>query len=331
MDNFTTALQIQQPIFNLDAIYARSATGLKQQAREAMLSRTRQAVRLHVKKAYYGLILARENVHAIDEALQSARAHYREARLALNEGLVTWAEVLAAEVRVLELEGKLIEAQNQMAGASDQLKFLLGLKDESTLIPSDSLSLPQNSLMGDHKNLLPLQRQDLRALQFQAQAVNRQVWMKRSGWFPKVNAFATVEWNASQAFARDASNWSVGFQLQWNLFDGLGHWGRVKQAAAQATEMETRIRQLQEKINLELRNAERAVVAAKKRVRIATSAVQQARESLRIVEARYEQGLEKTSDLLDAEARYTQAKVRLLQAKHDYNLAISELEFTRGQ
>ncbi len=330
IDNFTTAFQIQQPVFNLDAIFGKSAAHLKKKASEAIWQRTQQAVKLQVKKAYFALILAQENLSTIQEALQSARAHHKDAQLAYQEGLVTKADVLAAEVRVLELEEQRIEAENQISSAGDNLKFLLGLKEDTRIIPSDSLGIPSTSIAEVDENFALTQRYDLRAVRLQAQATRRVTWMKRSGWLPRLNAFATIEWNAAQAFSKDASNWSVGFQLQWNLFDGLGHWGRTRQAVAQASEMETRVHQLQEQAKMELHKARRAVQAAKKRLQVATTAVKQAQESLRIVEARYEEGLEKTSDLLDAEARLTQAKLRLLKAKHDYNVALSELEFARG-
>ncbi|MCB0287888.1 MAG: TolC family protein, partial [Calditrichaeota bacterium] len=50
-----------------------------------------------------------------------------------------------------------------------------------------------------------------------------------------------------------------------------------------------------------------------------------------ITEQRYREGLEKTSDLLDREAMFTNAKLRLLKAKHDFQLAVSQLNFATGQ
>jgi outer membrane protein TolC len=65
-------------------------------------------------------------------------------------------------------------------------------------------------------------------------------------------------------------------------------------------------------------------------VGVAEKAVLHARESLRIVEARFEQGLEKVSELLDREAARTNAELRLQRAMYDFKVARSELKFHLG-
>lgn len=329
--NFATAFQVQQPLLNLDAIYGKSAAHLAVKAREESLKRVREAVNLQVKKAYYGLILARENAQAIEEALSSARRHLNDARAAFDQGMATQADLLAAKVRLAELEEQQISAQHTIANASDGLKFVIGIQDERLVVPEDTLTVPQKPQPHFDGQAQVTDRSDLRALHFQTLAARRNLGMKRSGWLPRVNAFGTVEWNASQAFSKNASNWALGVQLQWKLFDGLGHWGRAKQAKAQVEEAQVHLRQAEEQAKLEMRKAQRAVEAAKERIQVAQTAVEQARESLRIVEERFKEGLEKTSDLLDKEVALTHARLRLLKAKHDYNVAISEMQFALGE
>ena len=70
--------------------------------------------------------------------------------------------------------------------------------------------------------------------------------------------------------------------------------------------------------------------AAEKRVQVAQSAVDMAQESHRIVEERFRQGLEKTSDLLDKETVLTNTRLRYLKARYDFTIAVSELQFALG-
>ncbi|MFQ5751346.1 MAG: TolC family protein, partial [bacterium] len=116
----------------------------------------------------------------------------------------------------------------------------------------------------------------------------------------------------------------------WQLFAGFGNRGRAKQAAAQVQEVQVQYRQAEEQAKLEVRKAQRAVNAANARIRVAQKAVEQATESHRIVTERYQQGLEKTSNLLDKEVALTHAKLRFLKARHDYAIALSELQFALG-
>ncbi len=330
-DNFSTTFQVQQPVLNLDAIYGKSAASLGVAARKAAARRVEETILLNVKKAYFGLVLATEKLRAIEDALRSARRHRDDAKAAFQQGLVNQADYLGAEVRLSELEEQRITASHEIANASDALKFLMGIEDEARIVPTDTLSVPDSLPAATSLASLGSTRADLQAIAFQKKAANRNLWMKRSSWVPRLNAFGAVEWNASQAFSKDASNWAVGFQLKWQLFEGFGKFGRAKQAAARHEQAEVQYRQAEEKARMEVRRARRALQAARQRLEVARSAVDQARESLRIVEARFAQGLEKTSDLLDKEVALTNAKLRLLKAKYDVTISASELNYALGE
>ncbi len=331
LDNFTTSFQVEQPILNFDAIYGKSAAGLGVKASQEAARRAQETVALHVKKAYYGLILARERVNTLDAAIRSAEAHRDNAKLAYEQGLVTHADYLTAEVRLAELREQRITAHHDVANASDMLRFMTGIQQPVMLSPTDSLALPAVTLSEAEGTPAITKRADLRALRFQTRAARRSLWMQRSGWFPRLNAFGAIEWNAASAFSDDATSWVVGLQLEWKLFDGLGHFGRAKAASAQRQIASVRLQQAEEQAQLEVRKAQRAVKAARDRIEVAEKARQQAREALTMTEARFEQGLEKTADLLDREAAFTGAGLRLLKARHDYIIAVNELEYAAGE
>lgn len=329
IDNFTTAFQIRQPILNLDAIYGKSAARMGVKARKAGLARTREAIALEVKKAYFGLILARENLRAIEEAVQSAQSHRDDAKVALEQGLINEADYLAAEVRLGELKEQRITAEHQVANASDGLKFVMGIRDAALIVPTDSLAAPKEMLDTEKQNIAA--RSDLQALQFKSTAARRNIWMKRSNWVPRLNGFGGVEWNAGEAFQDDASSWAFGVQLEWKFFNGLANFGKSKQASAEAEVAAVEYRQAEEQAKLEVRQARRALKAAEQRIAVAQTAVTQARESHRITAERFKEGMVTTSDLLDKEVALTNAKLRYLKAKHDHAIAVSELQFALGQ
>ncbi len=330
LDNFATSLQVRQPIFNLDAFYGKSAASLEVEARKESAGRVRQFVSLNVMKAYYGLVLAYQNTSAIQEAVRRAERHRSDAKIAFDQGMVTRADLLAAEVRLAELREELISAKNLQQNASDQLSFLIGLQD-AAIFPTDSLAAVTDREPGDSLERLAALRPDLRAFQLRLKASHRNAMMARSGWVPRLNAFGSVEWNASEAFSKDASNWAIGFQLQWQVFDGFGIWGRSRQASAQSEEAAIRFRQASESARLEVRRAQRSLASARGRIRVAESALAQADESLDITGARFQQGLAKTSDLLDREVARTGAKLRLLRARYDLTISQAELRYALGE
>src|SRR5690606_29319458 len=77
--NVSAATVVEQPLINVDAWYGRRAATRAADAARASEAWTRSGTQLDVVRAYYGAVLAREMVGALDTALISARAHLRQA------------------------------------------------------------------------------------------------------------------------------------------------------------------------------------------------------------------------------------------------------------
>jgi outer membrane protein TolC len=333
IDNFATAVELKQPLFNPDAILGKRAAGLASKAGELSLVRTEEAVSLEVEKAYYGLALSRSNLSTIDDAVRSAESHLRELEAAYGKGLVSESDLLASRVRLAEFEERRLTAGLNIANASDHLKYLLGIDDDAELIPSDPLDLGESEIAVPDvpAGTVPENRSDLLALKYRSEAARKSAWAQRADWLPRMNAFGSTEWNDAGAFGTGKNHWTAGVVLEWKILDGLGRVGRADQAHARAAAARTHYSEARARSGLEVRRAHRSLLTAKERVDVARKAVAQSRESLRIVEARFQQGLERVSDLLDRDAANTNAELRLQQATYDYKVARSELEFYLGR
>jgi outer membrane protein TolC len=82
---------------------------------------------------------------------------------------------------------------------------------------------------------------------------------------------------------------------------------------------------------MQVRQTYRGLLTARERMDVAEQAVEQSGESLRIVEARFQKGLERVSDLLSGQSAYTDAQLRLQRAMYDFKVARSELQFYLGE
>jgi outer membrane protein TolC len=330
IDNFSTSFQIEQPLINVDAIYGKSAISSAVKAKKFELLRTEEAIKLEVEKAYFGLILAHQKLLTIQKAHESLSEHYREVEAASEKGLVNDADLLATEVRLGDLKEQLIIAENDILNIADGLKFLLGIEDEIIIQPTDSLVIWENIPEFATLDTLPRQRSDLMALEYSLSAARRNSKMQATGWFPRLNLFGSADWHSNQAFGQDGTNWTVGAQLHWNVLDGLGRYGRLKKANAEKEEVYQRYKEAIAKSSNEVKQAYRNLRSAKKRIEVAQTAVKQAKESLRIIQERFNAGLERSSELLQKESAYTGARLRLTKAKYDFKIAHSELVFYTG-
>ena len=330
--NFATVIRLEQPIINIDAINGKRSAGSAKKAGEYALYRTEETIALEVEKAYYGLILSNGNLATIDDAVETARIHYNEVKSAHDKGLVSKADLLSSQVQLAEMVEHRLTAELNIANASDHLKFLLGLEELAEIIPTDSLFVPEADRMVTEVPLdtVPTGRSDLLSLHYQNEAASRGVWRSRGEWIPRLNAFGVTEWHDEDIFGTNKNHWTVGVLLEWSVFDGLGQWGRKNQANALAAATRIRYREAQARSSMEVRQAYRGLVTAGERMDVAEQAVEQSRESLRIVEARFQKGLERASDLLARESAYTGAQLRLQRAMYDFKVARSELQFYLG-
>jgi len=329
INNFNTAIEVQQPILNLDAIWGKSAAAAAAEGREFGLKRTEEAISLGVEKAYFGIVLAKQKLVAIDKALASTQTYALEAKASFEKGLITEADLLAAQVRLSELKEQKLVAENDIRNASDMLRFLLRIEETVILEPTDDLTIP-NNLPQTNLQEAPTERSDIKALESFEHAASRKEKMECLGWVPRLNAFGRYDWNGDEIFGNQGDNWTLGVSMQWNIFDGLGRLGRVRQAAAEAYEMRVKYEEAKEQGTVEVRQAFRNLQSAKARVEIAQKSVGQAESSYKIASQRFGEGLQRPSEMLTSEAMLTNARLRLLKAKYDFRIATSELRFYSG-
>ena len=330
-DNFTTRIQVEQPLLNLDGFFERRAASRAVRAARERTERTREVMAFQVKKAYFGLILAGEQLDVIDAALAAARKNARQAENLFQEGLITRADVLAARVRVLDLESRRTEAASRRSTAADQLRFLLGIDIPVPIHATDALTQeapPQDTLTAAAANR---RRSDMQALRHRADAARQQVRARWTSFVPRLTARGTYAWNDDTAFGTDAAGYTVGASLTWSLFDGFRQIGRAQEAEANLHRAEIALERQALKNEVEITEAQRDLAATRQRIRQTEAAVEQAEESLRIRSDRYAEGLERTSDLLQAEATLAERRLARLQALYRHNITLYRLELLTEQ
>jgi outer membrane protein TolC len=327
ISNFTTAVEIRQPVFNPDGLYRRKAAGYQVRAAGEALDRTQAAVDLQVKRAYFLVETARRRVSVVDSALASARRNRDRIRDLHEQGLVDRADLLGGDVRVLELESDLEQASADARSAADRLSWLLGIDEPVEF----DLTTPLTRLSIDVTALDPAAsvrtRSDVRALALRADAARTELRSRKSTFLPRLNVFGGYELNDETAFGANGESWQAGFSLSWKLFAGLDQAGAVRQAAASLNRAEIAVRDAQMQAAVELRSELRNLEAARKRLDQTTRAVEQAREAFRIRSDRFEQGLVQAPDLLQAEVALARQRLALLNALYEHNLIIHRLEY----
>lgn len=327
--NFQTAVEVQQPLYNRDAMIGRAAASADRKSLVHMLQRTGDAISLEVKKAYYGLILAKKNLHAVNSSISAMKANDRQARRAYEKGLITKSDKLSTAVRLSELAEQKMIIQDEIIAAEDGLRFLLGLTSDKVIDPVDGLNVTSVVIPDDEPGLR-VERADLKALEARLEAAGYQYKMAKAQWLPRVNAFVQQNWNDDDFAGLVNHNWALGVNLQWTVFDGYASIGKAREAKAGEMEVRYTYEEAKEKGLYEIRKAYRMLRTAKARIRVAEQSLREAKVSLDFIGERYRSGLAMTFELLGREQAYTYAQMRLNKAKYDLIIAKSELDYYTG-
>ena len=327
--NFQTGIEVQQPLFNRDAMIGRAAASADRKSQEYMLDRTSDAISLEVKRAYYGLILAKKNLLAVNRSITAMKAHDNEARKAYQKGLITKSDKLSTAVRLSELAERKMIIQDEITAAEDGLRFLLGLSSNEVIEPVDGLNAAA-VVIPDEEPELRVERADLKALEARLEAAGYQYEKARAQWLPRVNAFMQQNWNDDDFAGLVHHNWTLGVNLQWAVFDGYASIGKAREAKAGEREVRYAYEEAKEKGLYEIRKAYRMLRTAKARIRVAEQSLREAKVSLDFIGERYRSGLAMTFELLGREQAYTYAQLRLNKAKYDLIITKSELDYYIG-
>ncbi len=331
IDNVGAGAVAEVPLFNGDAWLGRRAGRLAADAAHAQRDWTRMGTRTDVVRAYFGSLLALEQVATLDTALRSADAHVAQAQSLVRNGLATRSDALLAEVRRGEVAVRLAEARSAARIARWRLALVLGSPGDTALAlpvalpPADRVRAL--AAAGDGAAGL---RADVLAARLGSRAAAADERRTLALWLPRVNGFGRLDWNSPSALFGGKRAWTAGVMVQWSPFAGASELAERRAAAGRRAVAETRREAAEAQAALEAASASSRVQVALERLDIAERSVAQAAEAHRIVGRKYEGGLAGVTELLDALAAETAARLGFSAARYELIEALAVDRQARG-
>lgn len=328
--NLSGGVIAEVPLINPDVWLGRSAAAAAGRAADASARWTRQATRLDVARAYYGGLLAREQVAALEAGHAAARSHVRRAESMLGQGLVTRSDVLLAEVRAGEVETRLLQARGEAALSTRQLAMAIGLPDDTTFSLPGSLPPVERVRALADQAIDTRQRADVEAAHFGRDAARRDVRRATGLLLPRLNSFARWDWNDAGGLYAGRPSWTVGVMASWSLFSGAGELVERRAARARSASADAMAEAADARARLEIAERRTELEVALASLQIAERAVGQAEEAARIVARKYEGGLGTVTELLDASAVEIRTRLELAAATYGTIIAVGALRLAHG-
>lgn len=324
--NVVGGVMLDVPVFNADALAGWRAARAAADASAAAQDWTTTTTRAHVVRAWFGSVLAVEQVTVLEQARGAAEAGVRQVDAMVRQGLVTRADALQASVRAGDVAAALLQARSEAESAQQQLALLLGrATGERLAVPS---TLPADSVLRrvaaedtlatapDRFASPDATRGDVRAAQFARLAARADEQRALGTLVPRLNGFARYDYNSPATLFAGKPNWTIGVMGSWSLFGGASELADVAGARARRRAATTGEEAARSAARLEADAAARAVRVALERLDLAALTASQSREAFRLVDKRYLGGLATIAERLAAEAAATSAALAHAAARY---------------
>lgn len=311
------------------ATAGRNAAKAGAEAADLDLRAAHHRLAAEVVRAALNLRKAREAVTAVEGGVRAYEAAVSAARARFEAGQLLKADLLSLEVQLAQTREALTSARHGAALAARAFHFILGHEPSAEPVELDAadpalarLVVPDTSDFSARPELL--------GLQARVRAAEAMVAAARGARRPTVNAFASYQYDQGWQTDRHGDSWLAGVAFDLNVFDGGTTAGEIRRRSADLTEVKEMLRKATLGIGLEVEQARLAHASAVERLAVSADAVAQAEESGALSRARFEKEALLTADLIGAEGRLLEARLRRTVAAADERLALVELRLALG-
>ena len=329
ISNLQSQLMIHQPVLNPDVLSMKSAAISKTKAFEQQVLSTEHMLRYQVEQTYLGLQLTYEVEQVLLNANGTAKANLSLVQDNVDVGYLHQVDALSVEVRINQIENQLFEARSNIQNASDQLSFFMNHDLGTQYLPTERLSDDLVEIL--IADTLLNHRSDVKAMGFQIEAQQHMLDALDKSKLPRINAMGSYEVNNSLDFAEGQHGFMVMVQASWSIFDGKRNKQKTQKAMIELEKNRAHLNQLRSKKQLDLQHCKRSMKESRNTIRLTERAILQSKEYLRVKTDRFEEGLEKTTDLLMAETAVVQKEMDYVKAIYHFKLAQAELNYLLEQ
>jgi len=319
----------------------------------------------NVEDAYWNLVFNIENLKVKQQSLELAIELLEKNRRSVEIGKLAPIEIKSAEAEVATREADILQAQALVGNSEDYLKLIINLNAGSQevdqgIIPTDTPVIEKKEITVEQAIQTAFQyRPDLQEKKIDIENKTIEVKYAKNQLLPDLNLQAslwspgisgtqilykndnpltgevvgTIPGNASDAvedaFNFPYENWSVALNLKVPL-NTIFSRAQLAQARVTLEQSQLKLREKEQQILLDIKNAVRAVQTNYKRVQAYRIARELTQKKLDAEGEKLRVGRSTNYNLLLQQRDFSTARSNELRAVIDYNLSLAYLDKALG-
>ncbi|MGC9030501.1 MAG: TolC family protein [Desulfomonilaceae bacterium] len=340
-------------------------------AAQNRLARTWEELIFNISSAFYNILAQRKVVESLRFSRNAMIKQRQRVLDMMSVDKAAKVDVLRTEVRLADLEQRLVREQAVLDIQRRLLTTLLGVDLAAGPMEVEGdlrLRGPVPDLNGALA-MAYAERGDYRSALASLEAQAMKVNSARAARWPKLSLDGTIGMRAATGIGDDgrvytdrvnnatrwgknpnpayagqfnggpiwpypASVWPVGslaVVAEYPLFTGGRIASQIDEQQAKLASAQAALRKLALQIRLDVETALVNVSSTRRRAQAMQKAIEQAKESFRIEEQKYEVGKGTITDVLDAQAAMLDAETNYYKVVADYNIAVAQLGLATGE
>ena len=339
-DLFTWKIWLRQNVFSgFSTLSNYQKAALQEENAASGIAKARLELIGTVQENFLRLLQARDSVRSARDSLERLQSQLKVTTAFYEVGLKPRLDVLQAEVDVAKAEDLLLQAINAYETQVSRMNTLLVLPVEADIAYKGNLDfIPFTRTFDECLRAAFAKRPDLIMAEKAIAIADKEVGIARSDFYPKVNA--EVGWSTQgNTFAAAGSDnlptrynaWSAGIVADWTAFSSGTTYHSVQQAQHNKNRFAAEAINLKQQAAHDVKSRLLKISETAKRIKVAQKGLEQAKEAYRMADALYQTHVGIFIDVLDAQAKLTQAEAALTSSQADYLAAISQLHVAVGE
>jgi outer membrane protein TolC len=307
---------------------------------EQDVEKEKNNIKQDVRRAYYGVQLARDALALMGEAESRIDKYLGSLEKKVKTGDGDEVALYKLKISRADLTARHSEARQKEAIALASLKFLTGVRGDLPL-PELPLTPVRRALgpLATYLSAARLHRPEINMARAGLTARAAQVRMEQARYYPDIGLGLQARWakapgitDQQNPFVRDGINvvaYGAALVLKYK-FDFLPTAARVAQAQAQLEELRATERYALGGVAVEVETAYREAEDAQRRLDAYNEAAQYAKKWLILVQQGIDVGTNDEEDIVDPAKEWALKRFAVMSATFDYNVAVGKLAQATG-
>ncbi|HEY0564662.1 MAG TPA: TolC family protein, partial [Terriglobales bacterium] len=320
---FNAQVNLQQNVFNWNAIERHRAATEDTQASLQALRNTRELVVLATGNSYLQTIAAQSRVEAADAEVRTAQALYQRAVDQQNAGVSPAIDALRAKVEFQTRQQQLIAAQNALDRARLTLARTIGLPLDQKFELTDRVPyqpLPQLDMQQELQRAYE-RRPDFKQAQARVKAAELNKAAARAEHYPTLNVNGFYGDIGLNSPLTSHGVYTAAANLNIPIFAGGRTRADILEEDANLRARRAELDDLRSRIEFEIRNAFLDVQSAAKQVEVAQTSLQLANETLQQAQDRFAAGVADNLEVVQAQDSVATANESYITAVYQHNIS----------